>query len=442
MFPSVTKIVPATERKCKLKTTSGRLFKIGDIYYARWRHNKVEHQRATGETTEKKAKEKLKEWLAPFKLKNEAETLHTLAQRADTSHAAANALLKIELRFSDAWRKFLESETRRRPREATLRQYEIQWERFVEWLKGAYPEVVNVEAVNPGIAAAFIRHLSDTRTANTANKYRGLLAMVWDRLKEDGHITAENPWEKIARREQHDEGRRELTVDELRRVCQAAQGDLRILIAIGIYTGLRLADAATLRWGEVDLVRGIIRRVPSKSRKGRLLTIPIHAALRAVLTEIEPEKRREYVVPEIARDYETRRTNITDRIQKLIESCEIKTLRDRKGPGARKIVEVGYHSLRHAFVSMCAEGHVPLSVVQGLIGHTTTGMTEKYFHLSAGAANAAIAALPSVTGEIIQPLALPPPQADIREQVRATLDKLNGKNWREIKRKALVILNA
>jgi hypothetical protein len=69
-------------------------------------------------------------------------------------------------------------------------------------------------------------------------------------------------------------------------------------------------------------------------------------------------------------------------------------------------------------------------------------MTEKYFHLSAGAATAAIESLPAVTGEIIQPLALPPSQADIRAQVRAALDKLNGKNWREIKREALVILNA
>ena len=182
--------------------------------------------------------------------------------------------------------------------------------------------------------------------------------------------------------------------------------------------------------------------MPSKSRKGRLLTIPIHTALRVVLAEAAPEKRGEYVMPEIARDYERRRTNITNRVQLLLESCKIKTLRDRKGPCARRIVEVGYHSLRHAFVSLCAEGRVPLSVVQGLIGHTTAGMTEKYFHLSAGAATAAIESLPSVTGEIIQPLALPPPQADIREQVRAALDKLNGKNWREIKRGMLVILNA
>ncbi|MDO9542932.1 MAG: site-specific integrase, partial [Kiritimatiellia bacterium] len=264
--------------------------------------------------------------------------------------------------------------------------------------------------------------------------------MVWDRLKSDKHITAENPWEKIARREQHDEGRRELTIVELRRVCRAAQGDLRVLIAVGIYTGLRLADAATLRWGEVDLVRGIIRRVPSKSRKGRLLTIPIHSTLHAILSKAEPEKPSEYVMPDIARDYESRPTAITGRVQQLFQSCKIKTLRDRKGPCLRRIVDAGYHSLRHAFVSMCAEGHVPLSVVQGLIGHTTAGMTEKYFHLSAGAATAAIESLPAVTGRIKKPATLPAHGGDIREQVRAGLGKMNGKNWRTVKTELLAQL--
>lgn len=422
-----------------MRKTTGGLFKRGKIFWACWQHDGKRERESTGETTHSKAATWLAERISPYKLQDDAEVYRTLAERADNRQTAADALLKTELRFSDAWRAFITSEGRGRARDATLRQYEIQWDRFVEWLKGEYPEVVNVESVNPGIAAAFIRQLSDTRTANTANKYRGLLTMVWSRLKTDGHITVENPWEKIARREQHDEGRRELTVDELRRVCQAAQGDLRTLIAIGIYTGLRLADAATLRWAEIDLVRGIIRRVPSKSRKGRLLTIPIHPALRVVLAEAAPEKHGEYVMPEIARDYERRPTAITGRVQRLFNSCAIRTLRARKGPCARRIVETGYHSLRHAFVSLCAESRVPLSVVQGLIGHTTAGMTEKYFHLSAGAATAAIESLPAVTGEIIQPLALPPPQANIRVQVRDLAETLNGKTWGKVKKELMEI---
>lgn len=423
-----------------MRKTTGGLFKRGNVYWARWVHNGVEQRKSTGETTEKKALAWLAERMAPFKLKDDAEMYRTIAERANTQQGASDALLKPALNFSDAWRAFLASETRRRPRANTLHQYEIQWGMFVEWLKGAYPEVVKVEAVNADIAAAFIRQMSATRTANTANKYRGLLAMVWNRLKADKHITAENPWEKIARREQQDEGRRELTIVELRRVCRKAKGELRALMAIGIYTGLRLGDAATLRWGEVDLVRGIIRRVPSKSRKGRLLTIPIHPALRAVLMEIPDEKRGDYVMPEIARDYARQIPLVTGRVQALFKSCKIKTLRNRKGPGARRVIDAGYHSLRHAFVSMCAESRVPLSVVQGLIGHTTAGMTEKYFHLSAGAAAAAIDSLPALTGGKKAVLALPPGQMTAAAPVQALARKLNAENWKTVRDKLLAIV--
>jgi len=58
------------------------------------------------------------------------------------------------------------------------------------------------------------------------------------------------------------QGRRELTVEELRTVCQSATGELRALLGLGVYTGLRLGDCSTLRWCEVDLARNVIRRHP------------------------------------------------------------------------------------------------------------------------------------------------------------------------------------
>lgn len=82
---------------------------------------------------------------------------------------------------------------------------------------------------------------------------------------------------------------------QLQRMCDAAKGEMRRLLALGIYTGLRLGDVATLRWGEVDLVRGIIRRVPNKTsrRNTKPVLIPIHPSLRAMLAEIPEAKRRE-----------------------------------------------------------------------------------------------------------------------------------------------------
>src|ERR1035441_9123708 len=84
------------------------------------------------------------------------------------------------------------------------------------------------------------------------------------------------------------------------------------------------------------------------------------------------------------------------------ENCGITTKRDREN-GVRRVVEVGFHSLRHTFVSMCAMNNVPLSVVQSLVGHSSPLMTGAYSHSNRLAEQQAVAALPSINGDAAQP---------------------------------------
>jgi len=78
---------------------------------------------------------------------------------------------------------------------------------------------------------------------------------------------------------------------------------LRTLFALGIYTGLRLGDCEPMRWGEVDLVRRIIRRIPNKTarRQCKTVNVPLHPTLRGMLTgsSRHPETCK-YVLPDTA----------------------------------------------------------------------------------------------------------------------------------------------
>lgn len=70
--------------------------------------------------------------------------------------------------------------------------------------------------------------------------------------------------------------------DEVERLYIAAskQGrEWKLLVTIGIYTGLRLGDCCRLEWESVNLERRVIQLIPSKTKKhmhGRPVTIPIH----------------------------------------------------------------------------------------------------------------------------------------------------------------------
>ena len=66
--------------------------------------------------------------------------------------------------------------------------------------------------------------------------------------------------------------------------------------------------------------------------------------------------------------------------------------------GRRAVVEVGFHSLRHSFVSRCRQANAPLSVVEAIVGHSSPAMTRHYTHVGELAAAVAVGALPRVMG--------------------------------------------
>jgi len=173
------------------------------------------------------------------------------------------------------------------------------------------------------------------------------------------------------------------------------------------------------------------------SRTGKTVYIPLLPALAELL-----QKRRDMVAgnlafPELAATYKRDSATVSKRIQAIFTKAGMTPKENRPGV-KRAVVVFGAHSLRHYFATQALSAGIPGEIVKRITGHSSDAMLEGYEHVDA----VMISGLAAKLSNGKQPLALPAPQADIREQVRAALDKLNGKNWREIKRGMLVILNA
>ena len=110
---------------------------------------------------------------------------------------------------------------------------------------------------------------------------------------------------------------------------------------------------------------------------------------------------------------------MTDAIQRLLWNCgipchapgtgmKVKTKEDGTpiitnagnvllvSTGKPAVVQVGFHSLRHSFVSLCRAANAPLSVVQSIVGHSAPALTNHYTHTGTDAARLAVDALPSL----------------------------------------------
>lgn len=390
---AATAEAPAEEketRKHRAKGT-GYLEKRGKVWLARWTVNGRRFCRSTEEGDKDKADAKLKAWTAPFRLKDEEATLKALAAKVEGVRRSGDAL-----RVADAFAAY-ESGFHSRWSASTRTHYAGRFEAFARWLAEQHPEVEELRAISPEVAREFMKGISAKKSAKTFNDYRAILLQMWNALAEEAKCEGKNPFEGIPRKERDTFRRRELTVEELARVLSSVNGEMRVLFAIGIYTGLRLGDAVRLSWGDVDLVRGFVTVKPRKTEKhGTIVRIPLPATLRAVLLETPPAKRCGPIVPGLLGIYSTTDTRLVTRVQAVFEAAGIRTTVD--GGRGRKAVEVGFHSLRHTYVSLAANAGVPLAVVQSIVGHSNAAMTEHYFHVSDSALRGAAAALPDVTG--------------------------------------------
>ncbi len=423
-----------------MKTVTGHMFKRSGKWVVAWQSAGKRYKRTTGTGSRRKAERIRDEFLAPFKLKDETEILRGMVSRLEdvTEKRVAIENAQPALIIGETWRAWHSTQTRPTPQ--TLEQYRFQWEKFRAWLRENRPDIRELRQITRADAVAYTAALRQEVTPSTWNRHITLLRSIFRELadNEEARLTG-NPFDKIKRQSCIQQSRRELTIDELRRVCESAEGELRILLALGIYTGLRLADAVLLEWGAVDLMRQIIT---NRNRKtGKAVAIPIHPTLMQMLSEIPAHGRQGQLLPEMAKLYrERRRDRVTNAIQAHFKECGIRIHQDGTGPGTdkRAVIEVGFHSLRHSFVSMNAAAGTPLAMMQALVGHANPAMTRHYVHEDIQATTRAIHALPAIIGSAA-PTALPAPAGDIRAQVQALADRLNGRNWKTVQKELIAI---
>ena len=435
-----------------MKHRTGYLFKRNGNFYVQWNVNGKRFTKALRDnegnaiSTRREADEAQAKLMASFTVADEAEALQSIAAKLEGRKAELARLQDSQnppTGIATAWADYLAAPNRPDSGETTLRQYAFQYKAFADWIAEKHPEAPALRDVTREIAEDYAGQMNHGRfSASTYNKHLNLLTLVFRVLKDKARLSG-NPWQDIQRKRIIAQGRRELTMDELRNVCQSAKGELRVLLAVGVYSGLRLGDCATLRWAEVDLPRNLIRRIPNKTarRNPKPVIIPVHPILRDMLAETAPEKPGEFVLPETAETYLRRTDMVTDMVQRHFEACGIKAHKSGTGEnGKRAVVEVGFHSLRHTFVSLCRESNAPLAVVESIVGHSNPAMTRHYTHVGEVAAGRAVAALPSILGTAATTAAQTTPEETL-SKARAIAASMTAKNWREKRTEMLALTN-
>lgn len=225
------------------------------------------------------------------------------------------------------------------------------------------------------ITTADFHNWEKTRGANisasTFNHERTFLVAVFNYAIREGLLT-NNPALTLARRKMP---KRKITIptkDQFATLTQTIRSfDCRAweggdLVEILAYSGMRLSEANSMVWGEIDFERGqfVVTGGAKGTKNHEARVVPLFPALRALLERLKQQQQ----------------PNPTQRV------IPIRTAKKAIASACQKagLPHFHHHLFRHFFVSQAIENGVDFKTISAWVGHKDGGVlvAKTYGHLS------------------------------------------------------------
>lgn len=257
--------------------------------------------------------------------------------------------------------------------------YVAKVEQFVAWCGDLAPREISADLIQRYKVALYERELAMGTIRHSLTVLRSFCGWCVDQ----GVLTS-NPALSVAhpRVEQPDpDPLTRLQIDQLLAALDRPPQSHKLTwrrnrraVALGLYAGMRIAEIAELRWGDVDLARGeiIIRKQAGKGGKSRV--VPICVELE---DELKPGKACR------AKDAVVDQGNGKPLTVKSLAHIFERWL-DTRG------VHIHAHQLRKTFATELYVAGEDLATIQRLLGHTDPKTTMRYLGASAPKERAAV----------------------------------------------------
>jgi integrase len=239
--------------------------------------------------------------------------------------------------------------------------------------------------------------IAEGKSPSTANDQVKIVRMAFTSARRQGYITY-NPAEAVEMLpENTDPARQPFTVEQVKAIIKAADGDWRGAIMVALYTGARLQDVADMRWESVDLQNKWISFRAGKTQQR--LKLPMHEALHEFLLALPaPDSGKVFLFPSLAGRQTGGRSGLSMAFARIMERARVRgeVARERKGDKGRTVNTLTFHSFRHTLTSIMANAGVPVEVRQKFTGHASAEMNKVYTHHEIATLRAAVEKLPGL----------------------------------------------
>jgi len=284
---------------------------------------------------------------------------------------------------------------------ATWVRYKNVVDQFLAFV-GTRKAAATLTAIAPRDVRAFHdSQVTQGKSETTANLFLKVLRGIFNDARRQGMI-ASNPAEAVETLDAQQESRDAFTVEQIRELVKAAPAEWKTMVLLGYHTGARLSDCVNMAWSNVDLEKKVLSFSPRKTSRGKArseqLKVPIMAGLEEHLLSLptcdDPTAK---LCPTLSRTRVGGKSGLSSRFTRVMKKAgitsEVGATKIGKG---RQFRTLGFHSLRHSFVSELANADVPAEVRKQISGHNSDNMHARYTHLDDETQRRAMEKMPPV----------------------------------------------
>lgn len=267
----------------------------------------------------------------------------------------------------------------------TAKRYQHTVKTFLAFL--GKRATASLSLVRPEEIEAFRdQQIQEGKSPATANMVVKTLRIPFNLARRQGLITT-NPAEAVEMLPAESGIRDTFNREQIKAMLKVADNEWKGMILLGAFHGLRIGDAASLTWANIDMERHSLRFYPQKTAKGAKRIeeeYPLHPDVLEYLESLPvgSNKPKEPLFPLLLKKKVGGKTGLSLTFREIMRKAGIVAEGEgekRKQGKGRRFLELGYHSLRHTAISEQANIGISKEVRMKLSGHKSN-VHERYTH--------------------------------------------------------------
>jgi integrase len=216
----------------------------------------------------------------------------------------------------------------------------------------------------------------DCKAVSTAFNHANRMGMI-DR----------NPFVGLDKLDEDVSVKKPFTHKQVEKILSLCEGEWKGLCLVAYYTGMRISDITSLKWGNLKLDDEVphlkFTEIKKQNKHKREIIIPLSKSLLEYFISLKNGKAKEFIFSELSKHSTGGNKGLSQSFKRILKKAGIvKTLyeKQKKGSAARNVSPYGFHSFRHTFKTELANRGVNSDIRDVLTGHAKPSVAEAYVH--------------------------------------------------------------